>query len=107
MYNGPSKKHYRRFKCSFTKKYEVNADTVIFYPHQITFTKVRVDSFFKQVASDMIILLMNPPPYIVPSLQDRDHTKKLLKLLLILNRTNDTPDSLPDQKKTTLTETAQ
>ena len=57
----------------------------------------------KQVATDIITLLTNPPPYTVTSLQFFDDTKKsLLKIALILNRTDGTQDSLPNKKKSNL-----
>ena len=75
---------------------------------QIPLQKVQEENVLKQSATDFITLLTNPPPSTVPFIQDGDDTKNaLLKLELIFNRTDGTHNSLPNQKRTNITEAAE
>ena len=94
-YIGYSPHHYRCMKCYMPKtRSEINADTIVFFPHIIDFPIVSTDTFLKQAALDIITLLTNPPKAFPPSLQAGDETKNaILQLAIILGR-----NTLPNQQ---------
>ena len=96
-YIGPSLQHYRCMKCFMpTTRAEVNADTITFFPKTIKFPKVDINDFLRQAATDIITLLTNPPPPLIPSLSAGDDSyNAILQLATILNR-NEIPDKTFD-----------
>ena len=60
-YVDPSLNHYRCLRCYFPDtRHEVNADTLVFFLHDIPFSQVTADDFIKQAASDIITQLTHP-----------------------------------------------
>ena len=94
-YVGPSLTHYRCVKYFIPKtRAEINADTVVFIPHQIKFPEVKLEDFIKQAALDIISILSQPnnPKSLIPTLQVGDNTKNaLLQLATLLGRTEPLP----------------
>ena len=96
-YVGPSPHHYRCMRCYIPSfRAEVDSDTIVFFPHEIPFPTVTIESFLRQAALDIIIILTNPPsPSLSPTLEAGDATRNaLLQLANILNRNPLTPSKL-------------
>ena len=100
-YIGPSMFHYRCMKCFIPKsRAEINADTLIFFPHQIPFPEVTTDEYLKQAALDIITLLTDPPPSMIPTVQAGDETKgAILDLAKLLHRTSYNESDLIKQQQ--------
>ena len=101
-YIGPSLQHYRCMKCFMpTTRAEVNADTITFFPKTIKFPKVDINDFLRQAATDIITLLTNSLPPLIPKFSAGDDSyNAILQLATILNRneiTDKTFDSLIEQ----------
>ena len=57
-YVGPYLHHYRCMRVYFPcTRSERVCDTVIFFPHEITFTEVKIGDFSEQAAIDIISIL--------------------------------------------------
>ncbi len=70
-----------------TKQSEINLDTITFSPKTIKFPKVDINDFLRQAATDIITLLTNPPPLLIPNLSAGSDTyNAILQLATILNR---------------------
>ena len=87
---------------------EINADTIVFFPHIIDFPKVTPEFFLRQAALDIITLLTNPPPFTVPSLNAGNKTKNaILQLATILGTNPLSQQSWSDQHHATIKQAAQ
>lgn len=103
---GPSPEHYRCLKYFITKTRVVrDTDTLEFFPREIPYSKVTLDDFLRQSATDLITLLTSPSANTTISLEGGDTTRNaLLKLAKILNRAEKKPN-LDPPPPTQITET--
>ena len=85
---GPSLEHYRCIKCFLQSTRSVrNVVTVTFFPRDIPIPKVGLDAFLRQVATDIITILIAPPSTTTLSLEAGDSTRNALqKIAETLNR---------------------
>ena len=98
-YIGPATKHYRCMKCFLpSTRSEIISDTISFFPHEIPFPKVTIDTFLRQAAMDIVTILSTPPTKTpLPGLEAGDETSNaILQLANILNRNEiSTPKLIP------------
>ena len=90
---GYSSEHYGCIKVFFPKtRSERDCDTITFFPIVVPYTKVYLDDFLRQAATDIITILTIPPSSTTPSLQVGYVTKNsLLNVAKSLNRAEDLP----------------
>ena len=108
-YVGYSPHHYRCMKCFMPKtRSEINADTIVFFPHIIDFPKVTPEFFLRQAALDIITILTNPLPSTLPTIQAGDETKNaILQLATILGTNPISQQAWTDQHHSTIKQAAQ
>ena len=80
--------HYQCVKCYIPRTQAlIDADIVEFIPYSITFLSVTLQNFLAQAATDIVLLLTNPPKSIVPSLQAGDSIcNAILEIAKVLKR---------------------
>ena len=90
--------HYRCIKCYFLCTREVrDCDTVKFFPHVIIFPRITLKDHLKQVAEDMITILIQPPKNNVPSIKVRDPTRNaILQIAKLLKRVERIPEPVEE-----------
>ena len=89
-YIGPALDHYRCVKCYFPQtRSERVIDTLTFLPHRVPFPTIKIDTFLRQAATDIVSLLKHPPNTTFPTLQQEDATyNAICKISDLLQRTD-------------------
>ena len=78
-YVGPSIQHYYCVKYYFLRTKTVrDCDAVTFSPTSVLFPQIKLKDFLKQAATDIIIILTQPPSATTPSLQAGDPVRNAL-----------------------------
>lgn len=78
-----------------------------FFPHSIPFPEVKLKDFLKQAAIDIVDLLTNPTQTFIPSLEAGDpFHNALLKIATALNRVENIPRNLQNNKSTPSTDSS-
>ena len=75
-------------------KTDVDTDTITFIPHVISIPEMKLEDFIRQAASDIITLLIYPPPTSAPSIAVGNSTRNGLLQLATLLHTNTVPEKL-------------
>ena len=71
---------------------------VEFFPHSIPFPRVTLNDYLKQAATDIILILSNPPSTNVPSLlAGEDTNQALYKIAKLLKRVETILDIVEEQ----------
>ena len=81
-YIGPSLDHYCCVRCYLPLTSGVwHADTVQFFPKMVQFPKVTTKDMFVQSATDILTVLQNPLPSLIPKIQYGDEIKNAIAKL--------------------------